>query len=380
MATRSRTTAGSPSATSSLTSGCAEALRQPAFFAFVRAHLFLAGVVIVCSVLIGAVGSLVVYPQLAGLYHWRKAQQALAQYDFLPARGHLQRCREAWPASADTCFLLARTCRRGGDVEAAQTYLREAERLGEVPALIELERLLLMARAGVVQAFEEELGRFLETRPDERPIILEALVLGSLQGNFLEDAYRWSTRWVTDTPDDGRSHLLRGQVLERGLRYDLAAEAYQRALECNPDSLAAHLGIGEMFIRTGKYAEALPHFQVCVQKEPQHTIALLGMARCQRYLGPPEAAWATLERLFNTSEPDPGAVLLRGQLELERGNAQEALTWLKHAERLQPSDLETIQALANALRLLDRKDEAQTYEEKRHQTERDLRQIGRAHV
>jgi tetratricopeptide (TPR) repeat protein len=337
-------------------------------------------VVIICLLLIGGVGCFVAYPQLAGAYHWRNAQQALEQYDFPRAKTHLRRCLEIWPGSGESAFLLARTCRRAGEFSTARTHLQEAERLGWTPALVDLERLLMAAQAGMVQPVEQELGRFLETRPDERAIIFEALVKGCLQGNFLDDAYGWCTRWVEDLPEDCQAHLLRGRVLESGLRYDLAAKEYQRALECTQKSaslllLKAHLGLGEMLLRKGQYAAALPHFQAYLQGQPHDTAALLGLARCQRCLSPPEVALATLDQLLAEHEADAGALLLRGQLELERGHAAEALPWLQRAEHLPPQDVDTYQALATALRLLNRKEEAQAYETKRQLTERDLRRM-----
>jgi tetratricopeptide (TPR) repeat protein len=325
--------------------------------------------------IIGSIGFLIVYPQLAGVYHWRKAQQALEQYDFPSAQIHLQRCREVWPTSGEAFFLLARTCRRAGDFAGARTYLREAEHLHWEPALTDLERLLMKAQAGLVRTVEPELRRYLEARPEEQTVILEALVIGSLQGNFLDDAYRWSTRWTEAYPEDGQAHFWRGRVLESGLRFDLAAEEYRQVLEHKPDLLAAHLGLGEMLLRKGQYAAALAHFQACLQNQPHHVAALLGIARCQRYLGPPDVALATLDQLFAGHEADAGALSLRGQLELERGNAEEARVWLEQAERRLPQDLDTYQALATALRLLNRREEAQRYETKRQQIERDLHRM-----
>lgn len=362
--------AGAASVTSSST-----AARWQALPANVRAHPFLAGVVTLCFLLIAGIGVFVVYPELAGVYHWRKAQQALAAYDLPRARTHLQRCLDVWPRSSETQFLMARTCRRDGDFTAARAHLLEAERLHWVPALVDLERLLMEAQAGVVQPVEEKLNRFLESRPDERRVILEALVIGSLQGNFLDDAFRWSSRWVEAYSNDYQAHLLRGRVLERGLRHDLAAKEYEQALECKPGDKAAHLGLAEMLLHNGAYALALPHFRACLQDEPQHAAALLGVARCQRFLSPPEAALATLDGLISHHPEDAEALLLRGQLELEHGTADKALSWLTRAEQLQPYDLDTAQALATAYRLLNRKEEAQRYETKRQQIERDLRRM-----
>jgi tetratricopeptide (TPR) repeat protein len=340
-----------------------------------RNHPFLAAVAVACLAVIGAIGFFVVYPQLAGVYHWRRAQRAIERHDFAQAQIHLQRCREVWPNSAEAWFLLARTNRRANDFDAARTDLQRAESLGWAPGLIELERLLMVAQAGFVQAVQPQINWFFETRRDEQQIILEAMVVGSLQSNFLDDAFRWSSRWTEDYPDDCQGHFLHGRVLEAGLRYDLAAEEYQRAVECKPDLMAARLGLGEMLLRTGQYALALPQFQICLQADPNQTTARMGVARCQRYLSPPETVLATLEPFFANNEEHAEAFLLRGEVELERGRNQEGLVWLQRAQRLLPPDLEIYQALATAMRLLDRTEEARAYEAKRRETEHDLRRM-----
>jgi tetratricopeptide (TPR) repeat protein len=347
----------------------------------IREKRLLAAVVAVCLLLIGGVGYFVAYPQLTAAYYWRKARQALDQDDFAQAQAHLEHCLKVLPGSSETSFLLARTCRRAGDFGAARSRLRDAAQLGWDRALVDLERLLMEAQAGRIQPSEQELRRFIETRPGERKMIFEALVKGCLQGNFLDDAYGWCTRWTESDPEDCQAHLLFGGVLASGLRYDLAAKEYERAVECagdrrdSPLFLAAHLNLGEMLLRKGQYALALPHFQAYLQSRPHHAAALLGLARCQRCLSPPDVALATLDELPADGETHASALLLRGQLELERGHAEEALGWLQRAEHLLPQDIDTYQSLATALRLLDRKAEAEAYETKRQQVERDLRRM-----
>jgi tetratricopeptide (TPR) repeat protein len=82
-----------------------------------------------------------------------------------------------------------------------------------------------------------------------------------------------------------------------------------------------------------------------------------------------------LNRLRAEDGDYPEALLLRGQLELETGHAREALEWLQRAERSLPQDVDTFQALATASRLLGQKEQAQAYESKRQQIERDLRRM-----
>jgi tetratricopeptide (TPR) repeat protein len=321
----------------------------------------------------GTIGYFVVCPKVAGIYHWEKARQALEVDDLPRAETHLQRCLQAWPQSGETYFLLARTQRRAGDFAAARSHLQEAERFGWTSSLVDLERLLMEAQAGAVQPVEQPLQRYLQSLPDERRLVFEALAKGSLQAHFLDDAFRWTTRWIETYPGDGQAHLLRGRVFEAGLRYDRAAEEYQKTLDLRPDLLKAHLALGEMLRRKGRYAEALAHFQAYLQFRPTDAAALLGLARCQRYLSPAEVALSTLNRLLSEHADYPEALLLRGQLELEAGHPKEAFASLQRAARFLPEDLDTFQALATAARLLGHKEDAQAYESKRQAIERDLR-------
>src|SRR5262245_25396390 len=85
-------------------------------------------IALVCLGLIG-VAAYVVGVQLWGVYHWRQAKKAIDRVALTEAREHLERCARVWPTSAETEFLLARTCRRVGDFDAARTHLKKADEL-----------------------------------------------------------------------------------------------------------------------------------------------------------------------------------------------------------------------------------------------------------
>src|SRR5205085_1570220 len=109
-----------------------------------------AAVVLVCLLAMGVVGYTVIYPQIEAVYHWRQAQRAIDDYDFSRAQAHLRRCLAVWPDSGETQFLMARTCRRAGDLDAARAHLREAKRLHWVEDEVRLESLLMQTQFGAV--------------------------------------------------------------------------------------------------------------------------------------------------------------------------------------------------------------------------------------
>jgi tetratricopeptide (TPR) repeat protein len=332
-------------------------------------------VTLVCLLLVAGVGWFVVYPEGRAVSDWRQALRAIDEGDFGRARALLERCLEVWPESGETHFLLARTCRRDGDLASARTHLQAARRLGWVQELIDLETLLLRAQSGDVPPVEAELRALLTRGHRDAGLIVEALVIGWLEENFLDDAYRLTALWLNEHPDDWQIRFLRGRVLEAGLRHDLAAEEYGRVLQQKPDHLLAHLRRAEVLFWKGRFREALPHWQRYLEQKPYDADALVGLARCQRVLEPPAVTGATVQRLLSAYPDHPGGCLLRGLLELDEGHDREALPWLQRAEAQGPPDQETLQALATVLRHLGRPQESQAYERRGEQLKKDLQRM-----
>jgi tetratricopeptide (TPR) repeat protein len=304
----------------------------------------------------------------------RQARQALEQNDFARACEHLRGALAVQEGSGEAHFLLARSSRRAGDADAARRYLERARTLGWDKRQVRLEELLQEAQSGVVEPVEEPLRRYLAAGIEER-LILEALARGCLQSNFTERAYHYTSRWVERHPDDWYGQFWYGRALEQGLRYDLAAEAYQAVLARKPDHLEARHHCGQVLLWRGRYPEALPHFEAVVEQQPTNEAALLGLAQCQRSLRPPEETQATLDRLLALPGDHPAGWLLQGRLELEADRPAEALPWLERAVRRMPLDRDANQTLATALRRLNRAAEAEPYEQRKHEVERDLRRM-----
>jgi tetratricopeptide (TPR) repeat protein len=311
-------------------------------------------------------------PQFRAWRELRQAQQALDDDNFDSARVHLERCLEAAPQRAEAHFLLARTLRRADVPEAAQVRLEEAERLGWSAREVELERRLTRAQAGMVRGGTEGLEG--AARPGEEWLVLEALVRGCLESNFLDQAYQWSHGWIERFPEDWRAYFWEGRVLERGLRYDLALEAYRKSLEHRPNHAETHLRLAEMLTKAGRHAEALSHYENYLASHPERVDALLGLARCQCELGRAGDARTTLERV-PTSEDRPAALVLRGRAALESDQLEEALTWLEKAVATDPNDPEANQRLAIALRRAERGEEAEKYETRKKEIEKALRRM-----
>src|SRR5438045_718627 len=95
---------------------------------------------VLCLLVLAAFGTYFAGRHLWARSHWRAAQAALEQHDFIQAHAHLQRCLEV-RRGPETQFLAARTARRAGAYGEAALHLRECERQeGRTPA-VSLEHL-----------------------------------------------------------------------------------------------------------------------------------------------------------------------------------------------------------------------------------------------
>jgi tetratricopeptide (TPR) repeat protein len=82
-----------------------------------------------------------------------------------------------------------------------------------------------------------------------------------------------------------------------------------------------------------------------------------------------------VEKLLALRPDDARVLLLRGQLDLDAGRAEEALPWLRRARDGAPYEMDTNEALAAACRALNRREEAETYARAAQQVHKDLQRI-----
>jgi tetratricopeptide (TPR) repeat protein len=334
-------------------------------------------IAVVCLATIG-LASYVVGTQIWGLYHWRKAERALERLDLDAARGHLQSCVNIWPTSAATHFQLARTCRRLGDLDAARTHLEKADELHWVRELIDLEYVLMQAQTGAVARVESTLLSYLEEGHSEARLILEALVRGYVQVNVFGEAFRWATIWQEQYPDDWQAYYWRGEALARGSMQNLAPEAaanFQRALELKPDLRNARLRLAEAQVRTGQFAEALEHLNVYREEDPDHPTAVTASARCLRSSGRSEEARRLMDDWLSRNPGNGLAFMVRGQLEMDQDRPEQALKWLLRPETQALFNMELNETLARVYRRLGNLAEADRYDEKNLQLDKDFKRM-----
>ena len=104
-------------------------------------------------------------------------------------------------------------------------------------------------------------------------------------------------------------------------------------------TLASRLELGERLAEAGELAEALPHLEAVLAREPEHCQVLFLLAKCQRGLGRPELAVPLLQKLItrHPSWRDYRAWHTFIEVRREAGDLDGALSSCRELARVSPS-------------------------------------------
>lgn len=298
--------------------------------------------------------------------HFFAARRALEDGDFAAASRELKRCLDGWPGSASTHLLAARSARRAGDRESAQSLLTRAQQLGASAEDVVLERYLLRALDGELAEVEAKLIAFLHKDHPESVLILEVLTQQWMHDFRLEEARTHLERWLSIKPDEREAMLRLGWVLERLGQNSAAIIHYQRALDLDQDQGngdPVRLRLAELLIEQKEPLQAKQHLDRLQGKSAETLQAAVAAIRTAQLLGKSAEATESLEKLMRQWPADPRLLLERGRLHLELNQSFEAEPFLRAAEKQMPYNRQVVFLLVRCLKNLNKR-EALGYEKR----------------
>lgn len=312
---------------------------------------------------IGAALLLASAPFLWAAYHWYAGQSALKRYHSAEARTHFDKCLKIWPWSrnARTHLLAARAERRDGDIESAARHLRECQStLGDNSPESVLEWAMLHAAGGDLKPVEEQLYTHARQRPEQAPLILEALAEGYIRTSRAVDALRCLEAWLSQEPENTQALYLRGNLFRQTDSLQKAADDYRRVVELDPDRHDARWSLAMALLAIGRYQEAADHLRIVRPFRSDEDEVLVCLAICNHRMGKSRDARPLLDAVL-ARQPDHGlALLTRAQMALTDGDLVESEKWLRQALRARPKDYKTNWLLAECLQKQDRVEEAES--------------------
>jgi predicted Zn-dependent protease len=347
------------------------------FFSLLRRHpLWSAAAILLLG---GAVGS------YFGVRAWERqqvaeAERALEHGDYDEAGRRVDRLLALWPWSRDLDMhlLRVRIDRISGRYKAAEKELNNCKHLlGDTNAAIQLEWLLLRAQRGEVDSLRAGLWRYVTEKRPEAVRVLEALSLTYLSDLRLSAGRRCLEEWLKLEPNNARVHemlALDMQMLDAPPTE--VAKEFVRALELDSSRDEARRRLAELLILTRDAPAARPHLEYLVGKHPDRPEYLVDLAECRQLEGKIGAARQLLSDVVRDHPHNAHALSLLGKIELQDSHPKAAEKWLRLANKEDPSNLQTLHNLYNALlQQPGRAKEASAISDLRTQMSKKIRQL-----
>ncbi|HYS17519.1 MAG TPA: tetratricopeptide repeat protein [Candidatus Binatia bacterium] len=139
-----------------------------------------------------------------------------------------------------------------------------------------------------------------------RPFFADAYVgLGDAKAakSDIDGAIAAYQKALVYNPVNPRVHMSLGKIYygEKGLYYE-AVTAYKRAIDLDPQSVDARMGLGEVYEEKGLYKEATEEYRRVIEIDGKHTGAMYNLALVYEKVDP-RAAIAQWERYIELASP-----------------------------------------------------------------------------
>ena len=196
-------------------------------------------------------------------------------------------------------------------------------------------------------------------------IILMALIFcARAQTVYWRNSESLWTHTLACTSDNFIGHNNLGTALLKTGNADEAMVHYQMALEINPDYAEAHYNLGYALLKMGNVDEAIAHFQKALQIKPDYAEAHnnLGYALIQK--GSVDEAIPHFQKALQIKPDYADAHNNLGNILLEKGSVDEAIIHFQKALQIKPDDADAHNNLGTALLQKGKVDEAITHYQK----------------
>ncbi len=276
-----------------------------------------------------------------------QARVALDLGDSDTAAEHISRATELGAAPEETSYLLAHVrLTQGNFAEALKLAdaARAGDRHGEYAARIRAAALAGMGNAdGARVELETAIARGWSTVE----VWTDLARLHMATGN-LADAFPAAANAVRVGPRNVKALVLAAELDRK--RFGLAAAMpwYRKALEVDPNSVDALLGLAATLGDAGSNREMLELTRRVLSLDQRNARAWYLQSVMAARAGRFDLARALLNRTSGRLDAEPGVMLLRATIELKNGAYEQAIDRLSDLVELQPANLTARRLLAAA--------------------------------
>lgn len=151
-------------------------------------------------------------------------------------------------------------------------------------------------------------------------------------------------------PKSASAYLLLGNMLMRANLPEIAADQAQKALQIDPKLPLAHFMLGEVYLNKSDVANATTQFEQERRLNPGYPATYDRLGDLYTRLGKLQEAQQALTKALSLDTSSTGPFIQMGKVLLHRDDPVTAIMYLRHAEKMDPSNFITHTLLAQAYR------------------------------
>jgi tetratricopeptide (TPR) repeat protein len=160
-------------------------------------------------------------------------------------------------------------------------------------------------------------------------------------------------------PASAAAYLLLSTMLLQAQLPELAADEARKALQLNPNLPLAHFRLGEVFLFKSDVDHATEEFEQERRLNPAYPPTYDRLGDVYTRAGKYSEAQQALTKAISLDTTSTGPFILMGKVLLHRDDAATAVLYLRHAEKMDPSNYITHTLLAQAYRKSGQQAEAE---------------------
>ena len=189
-------------------------------------------------------------------------------------------------------------------------------------------------------------------------VVVACAVRTEAQLRYWQDSESLFGHALAVTKGNSLAHSNLGLVLFGRGQVDEAIAHFQMALEIQPDYADAHSNLGHAFLQIGRVDEAIAQFQRALEIQPERESSHYNLGTALIQKGQVDEAIAELQKALEIRPDDADAHYNLGAAYLQEGQVNEAIVQFQKTLEIRPDDAEARNNLGNTLLKIGRVDEA----------------------
>jgi tetratricopeptide (TPR) repeat protein len=239
--------------------------------------------------------------------------------------------------------------RTGKLVDAQKAFAAAIQEDPSDAESIQMEGLTLYRMGQPVKAIPY-LERVRQWMPNADADSNYVLGLCYLNAQRYDDARRAFAKEFDVDPDSASAYLLLANMLMHANLPEIAAGQARKALQLDARLPLAHFMLGEVFLAKSNVEEATREFEQERRLNPGYAPTYDRLGDLYTRIGKLEEAQESLTKAISLDTSSTGPFIQMGKVLLHRDDPVTAIMYLRHAEKMDPSNFITHTLLAQAYR------------------------------